>query len=334
MLFYKNYAKIYNNFNTKIKTMCYNVIMVKQTLKVITKIPLIAAIFAIILMGAKPAIAADVEEANTNFQVNVKESLTVSIGVDTSENSGDMDEFLRNTVNLSVKTNNSAGFTASMTMKTTETALKSGSNSLPTLTAGSTRGSFPANYWGYSFDDTAAGSATSNYAALVPSNATPITVLASNTSSGNRTFYFGAKGNSSTPSGTYIGTVVVSVVSGAIGPDNPITPVDPITPEQYNVSAYYPSRGGSSNGATVYSTVSGNTVTSEVTDGDNRCSIYGEGCNPGPLGELYDTYAKISNGSMLATALAITAGVTATSGIFFFVLAKRDDDDNEDEEEL
>jgi hypothetical protein len=221
-----------------------------------------------------------------------------------------------------------------MTMKTTETSLKNGTNSLPTLASGSTRGAFPANYWGYSVDDTAAGSAASNYAALVPSNAsTPITILTSNTSSGNRTFYFGAKGNSSTPSGTYTGTVVVSVVSGAIGPSNPITPTNPVTPNVYDFPVYQTSpAGGSSSGATYYATRSGNTTTTEVTAGDNRCNQYGV-CNPVAMGELYDTYAKISNGSMLATALAVTAATAATSGIFFFVLAKRDDDDDDDEDE-
>ena len=309
--------------------MCYNVIMVKQKQKVITKIILAVASLSTTLVGVKPIFAE--ETANTTFQVNVKESITVSITTPVTGATGDMDEFLRNQVDLSVNTNNVAGFTASMTMKTTETALKNGANSLPTLTTSSTRGSFPANYWGYSLDDTLAGSATSNYAALVSANATPITILTSNSSSGSRTFYFGAKGNSALPSGTYNGTVVVSVVSGVIDDTtNPITPTNPVKPSTYDVATYQPApAGGSSNGATYYATSSTTgdrtTTTTEVSDGDNRAAYVS------PLGELYDTYTGIVNGSLLATALAITASVAATSGVFFFALAKRDDDDEDED---
>lgn len=285
--------------------------------------------FLLVLMNINSTFAVD---ANTNFQVNVIDSLSVSVTTPSAWARGDMDEFLRNPVNVSVTTNNSAGFTATMSAKTTSTALTNTSNSsytLPTLTANSSRNAFPANYWGYSLDDTAAGSGTSTYRAMVASNATPITLLSSSSaSSGSKDFYFGAKGNAALPSGTYTGIVVINVVSGTNG-TTPSNPTNPATPNPSNdVAVYHPSpTGGSANGTTTYtqrSTASGNTTTTtEVTDGDNT-AMY----TP-PQGVMTNTLSNVVDNSALATGLALTATVAAASGMFMTIAARREGEDDE-----
>lgn len=277
-------------------------------------------------------------ESNTNFQVNVIESLSVSVTTPTTWASGNVDEFLRNPVNVSVTTNSSGGFTATMSSKTNSTALVNTSNAsytLPTLTANSTRSAFPANYWGYSLDDTAAGSGTSTYRAMTTPSS-PITLLTSNSaSSGSKDFYFGAKGNTALPAGTYTGIVVINVVSGATGTNNPVTPTNPATPNNSNdVAVYHASPvGGSTYGTTTYtqrSTASGNTTTTtEVTEGDNTFMYY-----TGPMGVMDTASSNISNTSAIATGLALAATVAATSGMFLVIAARREGEDEGDEDQL
>ena len=176
------------------------------------------------------------------------------------------------------------------------------------------------------------------------SSASPITIIDGATThktTGSQNIYFGAKGNASTASGTYTGTVIVSVVSGVIDNNNPITPTNPDTPADdtpnNNTATYTGSTGtgatqgvGSTSGAvgtTVYTTTSGNTTTTEVSAGDNR-SAYAS-----PQGERYETFSSIADGSLPITGLIMASSVAAVTGLTFFVLAYRDDDDDEDEEE-
>ena len=288
---------------------------------------------------------ASATEGGTTFQVNVKEVLSVSVATPTSWMAGNIDTFLLNKVSLNVTSNNSAGFVATMTTKTSNTSLTNTSKStftLPTLDAtsypsGVARNSFPANYWGYSFDDTDAGSGTSTYKALVGAGSTPITVLSSNTATtGNRDFYFGAKADATKAAGTYVGTVVINVVSGVKDENtNPTTPTNPVTPSNDEIAVYNPSPiGGSSNGTTSYSytNTSGgvSTTTTEVSDGNNVNSY--DNYTP-PQGVTYKTTSDVNGGISLATGLAVTASVAAASGMFFFILAKRKEDDEEEEEE-
>ena len=267
----------------------------------------------------------------TDFNVDVGEVLSVSITTPTTWAVGDVDTFLRNKVNINVVTNNSAGFTASMTMKTDETDLVNTAKNtitLPTLTANTTRSNFPANYWGYSLDDTEAGNNASTYRALVGSSGTPITILSSTTAStGNRDFYFGAKANATLGSGTYTGTVVISVVTGVISNTNPVTPVNPVTPNPTpntptydpttNVTSYtYNTNAGSGTSQTT-------TTTTNVNSGDAR-DVY-SGYVP-PQGVTRNTFANIANYSGLEIGLGLTAAIAASSGMFFLFAASRDDD--------
>ncbi|MBQ3320713.1 hypothetical protein IJG71_01095 [Candidatus Saccharibacteria bacterium] len=273
---------------------------------------------------------------NTNFTVNVIDSLSVSVTTPVSGATGDINQFLRNQVDLSVTTNNANGFTASMTAKTTSTSLVNNaqSSNLPTLASNNVvRSSFPANYWGYSLDDVVAsgGVDTSHYSAMVPSNtASPITLLSSNVAATmDKTFFFGAKANSSLPSGTYKGTVVISVVTDTIGPDNPVIPDNPAKPEDDTTGGT--GTYDSTNNRTVYSTTSTDAVagtTTTETRVDTGNTIY-----TGPMGATENINSHIVTNSALATGLGIAASVAAASGGFFFLVATRDEGDEEEEDE-
>ena len=340
--------------------------MVKQTPKVIVKNIVFSALSLAILFGANSAYAD--EPFNATFQVNVKETLSVSITRPSSGATGNINEFLRNDFEINVSTNNTDGFTASMYANIYESTVPltnttHSSSTLPTLTtsAGVARSSFPANYWGYSlgqytldgvtqdsytlngktYSETVVGNDSSLYYPMIPysSRSNPIVIMdgvatTPKSSSGTQNIYFGAKGDAGTRAGTYSGTVVVSVVTGGIDSNNPVTPSDPARPSDDNVSngAAYRSgtRGvGSSgtNGTTIYTTTSGDTTTTEISGGDNR------GAYANPQGERYETFSNVAEGSMPITGLVMASSVAAVTGFTFFIFAYRDDDDDDDEEE-
>ncbi|MBR2994548.1 hypothetical protein IKF32_01365 [Candidatus Saccharibacteria bacterium] len=282
---------------------------------------------------------------NTTFQVNVKESLSVSITTPSTWAVGDVDTFLRNKITVNVSTNNEYGFVASMTTKTSDTALNHVNNkgTIPTLASNATKSSFPVNRWGYSLNDTDPGNNSSTYSALVGVNGTPI-VLISNSQShtiNSRDVYFGAKANSTKASGTYTSTVVISVVTGS-APDNPpVNPTDPAVPDDTEEEPHYnPAPTGGSNGTTTYTYTrtsgSGSTATSttttQVSDGDNRNAYVGY-TPPQGVTNRSTTTENINGSSSLATGLAVTSAVAATSGTIFFILAQRKKDEEEDEDE-
>ena len=342
--------------------------MVKQTPKVISNIVTFLALALLTLTGVNPVFADT--PYNATFQVNVKETISVSITRPSSGATGGVGDFLRNDFAINVVSNNTEGFTASMyadiagnTVPLTNTSLSSAK--LPTLTnsSGIARSSFPANYWGYTlgqytldgtvqnsytlsgktYSETAAGNDSSNYYPMINSSASPIVIMDGATSpkrTGTQNIYFGAKGDNSTASGTYTGTVIVSVVSGGIDNNNPITPTNPDTPSDDtpndNAATYTGSTGtgatqgvgkSGTTGTTVYTTTSGNTTTTEISGGDNR-SAYA-----GPQGERYETFTNVTDGSLPVTGLVMASSVAAVTGFTFFIFAYRDDDDDDDEEE-
>lgn len=309
--------------------------------KIFIAIPvlLLAGILSSFIFPGFFPVSAD-DSANTTFQVNIQESLSVSITTPTSWATGDIDTFLRNTVGLEVSSNNANGFTASMSMQNSTNLTHSSKAGvvLNTLASSSTRSSFPANRWGYSlsnanfsgnettYGETNAGNASSSYYPLTTS-AAPITIL-KNTTSGtlSQSIYFGAKSDITKASGTYSGTVVINVVSGIINNDsssqdyNPITPTNPATDVRPD---------GSVTDATNHRIVSTTTTSREST---NTTTTTVNEYIP-PQGVTDSTSSNVYEGSMLTTALAATAGVAAASGLTFFILAKRKKDDDEDEEE-
>lgn len=302
------------------------------------------------------------ETTNTTFQVNVKESVSVSITTPSAGATGNVNTFLRNQIDLSVDTNSANGFTASMYSKDStnlsHNSLGSSYN-IPTLASSSTRGSFPADRWGYSlasaslsgntYGETSGGNDNSYYYPLVSTSGAPITVLsgASGTKTGTQSIYFGSKASAAKPSGTYSNTVVISVVTGVIDSNtNPATPTNPDTPStDTTIDDSYATYTGStgtgatqgvgssgSTGTTVYTVTSSNstnqteTTTTEITAGDNT-SAYPKG-----VSTLSDTNIADSSAS-LPLGLAVTAASAATTGLIFFIVAKKRDDDDEEEQQ-
>ena len=293
-------------------------------------------------------------ETSSDFEVKVAGTLSVSVTTPDEWAAGDAGTFLRNTVKLSVATNDGNGFTASMYSSNTTDLSNTSKRTvkLPTLASSTVKSSFPDNYWGYSlkngsynsntYGETDAGSASSRYYPLVSSSASPITVL-TGTSSAEQNIYFGAKANAAQAAGTYTGTVLISVVTGTVNDDssspsyNPTPPVNPATNNDTtaNQATWIPDQAASSDhtrGRTVYYTTSNSvadsttTTTTQVTTGDVRSSY------ANPAGVTTRTTSNI-NDSSLALGLATTASVAAASGIFFFILAKRREEDEEDEEQ-
>ena len=304
--------------------------MLKQKTKIRLGLVSFAAVLITVSCYFLPVSA---DTGNTNFEVNVQESLAVTITTPSSGATGNIGDFLRNEVVVSVFSNSSSGCTSSMKVNGSSTALAHASKentTIPTLSSISTRENFPANYWGYSLDDTTAGSTSSTYSAMQTTDIPlpNITWAAGTTGSNTQNIYFGAKADISKPSGTYTGTVVISVVTGADS-TTPATDNDTSgTNPTYDNTVY---TSDTPSGRTVYTTTSSDsqagtdTTTTIVSKGDTRATY----ANP----QGVNTVSNISSGSGLATGLAVTASIAAASGIFFFILAKRDDDDDEEEEE-
>lgn len=303
--------------------------------------------------------------SNTSFQVNVQDSIAVAVTTPSSGATGGINEFLRNTVNLEVNTNVANGFTASMYSRgdTNLTHEMLGSSYyIPTIDSASTRTSFPVNKWGYSlkstsldgktYGETDAGNNNSRYYPLTASTSEPIKVLTaeSGTKSGTQSIYFGAKANTEKPAGTYMNTVVISVVTGTIEENpsdlnyNPITPVNPATPttdlDSSNTVATYTGnnstigagisgRSGTTVNTIRSSTSANETTTTEISAGDNRSSY------APAQGVSMTTEANIAeSSSTIPVGLGITSIAAATAGAIFFILAKRDEDDDEEDDEV
>ena len=103
--------------STRPKFLCYNSIMLKTKTKV--RICFVGILSIAAGVHAGMIVATNAAESQTTFQVNVVESLSVSITAPRGGASGNINTFLRNTVSLSVTSNNANGFTASMYAKNT-----------------------------------------------------------------------------------------------------------------------------------------------------------------------------------------------------------------------
>lgn len=277
--------------------------------------------------------------ADATFQVNIQEVLSVSVTTPTEWAKGNVGDFLRNKVTLSVTSNNANGFTALMNTADNDSYLYHSSKAntvLQTLSSDNIlRSSFTANRWGYSIDDTdennGTGSNNSHYSKLVGANASPISLISNAQSTGanpitSRDIYFGTKSTLSQASGTYTGTIVFNVISGVLPVDNQ-DPPQPVIPNSPAVDGSSTPTYDSTNNRTVVTT-----VTDNQDDTTTKTTTVSEG-NVAPQGVTDSTSSNIYDGSMLATGLAVTASVAATSGIIFFILAKRKKDEEEEDEE-
>lgn len=344
----KNYKKISIKVLHETKWLCYNGTMLKTKTKVATGIvgiALVFSVFAFNILLSDSSSACSTSPCNTTFEVNVKESLAVTVSTDYSEGTGDVDQFLRNKISLSVATNNASGFAASMypsNYSTTNAPLVNAidsSKTIPTWTGStgyvcggsSACSNFPVNKWGYSLNDNSSYAGT--YYAMTGTSASPTTII-TGTGSGSKDIYFGAKADINQASGAYLGTVVISVVSGSTTPSTPSNPANPNDDNPTDTSGQSPATYDENNQRTVYTTVSSTgsgsstvtTTTTQVTPGDTT-SMYAPA-----QGESKYTESNISNGSQIATGLAVASAAAAASGMIFFILAKRRDDDDDEEE--
>lgn len=317
--------------------------MLKNKNKIYLFLSCIVAATTIFLSYSKSSVIA---EGNSDFKVDVGEILSVSVTSPTSYASGDPGIFLRNKVTVLVSSNNTEGFVAGISATKVDsvlmTNLKNGDYTIPTLVSdvtctssnpSATNGrcdNFTDNHWGYSLNESETA-----YNGLYKGVSSTIDEIFNSGTGDSREntktkdIYFGTKASSAV-SGTYTGTVNITVISGATTittePTNPATPEEPDQQDDdeatYTADVNYPT--DSNKGTTVYTTTDKangrKTETSQVTNGDNR-SIY-------PLGETEVTIG--SSGSDTATALAIAATVAATAGVIFFIAAKRDNDDDEE----
>lgn len=271
---------------------------------------------------------------DTTFEVNVREVLSVAITTPTTWANGNINTLLRNKVVLNVTSNNIDGFTASMISTDANSRLYHSSRSSEYLTPLSstnvTPASFTANSWGFSINDTDAGSSESQYNPVASASSAPTTLISQAQSTAStpitsRNIYFGAMSNISRASGTYSGTVTFYVVSGNINNDssdpdyNPNPPVNPATDVANGTT-----ETDATNSRTVSTVVTTNGNTSTTTTTVNEYVA--------PQGVTNSTSSNIYDGSMLTTGLAVTAAIAATSGLTFFILAKRKKDDDDEEE--
>ncbi len=298
---------------------------------------------------ATPSVSADElpsDSKNITFRAEIAEALTVTLqtpatwasgNVSTYDSTNDryVSDLLRNKVNVTIATNTEAGYSVSMYTQTNTNLLNQTDNTstISTLDKSYTASAFPANAWGYSIDDNASGSSSANYNAMSTS---AIPLFSSTTGATSQDVFFGAKADSSKPSGTYSKAVIFSAVTGVVTPTVPTNPVTPeVIADSNNSTATYNSApaGDSTAGATTYTTrtqsgsgtssVSGavNTTTTQVTKGDTTSSYQAAaGVNTSSDGE----------GTPLAATLAAAAVASAVAGVGFYALAKRNKDDDEE----
>ena len=298
-----------------------------------------------------------------DLQVNIAEALTITVTDPTTWADGSLintnpttnkleSDFLRNKVNVTAKSNNPYGVTVSMYTKdatdlrnTTSYSAGDPTSYIPTLSSNSTVSAFPTNYWGYSRThdpdgngDTTAGATTAVYKPLSTSAIQLFTTIGSGSNSGQEDVFFGAKADETKQSGTYTRTVYFAAVTGTINNDpsdpgyNPAIPDNPTETEPINDVAHF---SPTPTNQTSYTTRS--------TTGSGTSSVTGSmdvTTDDVTKGNVTDTYAKAygvtsssenNNGTAVATALTVAAGVSALSGIAFFLAAKRKKDDDEEE---
>lgn len=316
--------------------------MVRNTFTKINLLGGLAGLVAVTILASNFAAPARAAESTT-FTATVDEMLTVSLDKSATSTSGVTGNFLYNKIGLSVATNNTSGFSATMTTETATTALTNSAatsnNTIPAIASGTTytTSNFADNVWGYAVVNSGANYTTGTYAGVAAKNASSPSLIINSgqsTSVVERDIYFGAKATSAKASGTYKNSVVISVVSGVnttTKPDETKT----VTPSTDSNSSDNTATYDSTTTQTAYTrtnnaagTNSGLTTT-QVTSGNTTTHTYAD---PRGVTETTNTVASINEGTPLATGLAVTAGVAATAGIIFFIIAKRKRDEEDEEE--
>ena len=154
-------------------------------------------------------------EYKATLSASVNESNASINGTEIIESS---DETAEHNINLKINTTNKTGYTATFSSKTDETALLNTNPAINTkidsISSNYALANFPANTWGYRFDDNAVFSP-------IPAKSASVNLIKTtekSTSEENHNIKLGMKLNSSLKPGNYENRLIVSVVS------NPYTP--------------------------------------------------------------------------------------------------------------
>ena len=154
-------------------------------------------------------------EYKATLSASISESTASIDGTEIIESS---DETAEHEINLKINTTNKTGYTATFSSKTDETALLNTNPAINTkinsISSNSSLTNFPANTWGYRFDDDAVFSPIPAQSA----SANLIKTTEKTTGAENHSIKLGMKLNSSLKPGNYENRLIVSVVS------NPYTP--------------------------------------------------------------------------------------------------------------
>ena len=144
------------------------------------------------------------------LSASISESTASIDGTEIIESS---DETAEHEINLKINTTNKTGYTATISSKTEETALLNTNPAINTkinsITSTYSLANFPANTWGYRFDDNVDFSP-------IPAQSAPVNLIKTtekSTEEENHNIKLGMKLNSSLKPGNYENRLIVSVVS-------------------------------------------------------------------------------------------------------------------------
>lgn len=154
-------------------------------------------------------------EYKATLSASINETTAAIDGTEIIESS---DETAEHEINLKINTTNKTGYTATISAKTEETALLNTNPAINTkinsISSTYSLANFPANTWGYRFDDNVDFSP-------IPAQSAPVNLIKTtekSTEEENHNIKLGMKLNSSLKPGNYENRLIVSVVS------NPYTP--------------------------------------------------------------------------------------------------------------
>ena len=149
-------------------------------------------------------------EYKATLSASINESTASIDGTEIIESS---DETAEHEINLKINTTNKTGYTATISSKTEETALLNTNPAINTkinsITSTYSLANFPANTWGYRFDDNVDFSP-------IPAQSAPVNLIKTtekSTEEENHNIKLGMKLNSSLKPGNYENRLIVSVVS-------------------------------------------------------------------------------------------------------------------------
>ncbi|MBQ6593550.1 hypothetical protein IJI00_00555 [Candidatus Saccharibacteria bacterium] len=264
-----------------------------------------------------------VSAAGTDFKISVQDEITVNI--DEPVNVENSYGAIIKKVGISVSSN-SDGYTATMSTATNENRLIEVNNSSLYFNMLGNEFSITSasmdNMWGWNVvNKGAAIPVTYDGMATAEEEIGSYVLAGTQATTTEKDIYFAAKPTATTSAGTYTNSVVISVVAGYTPPEDAAsTPTN--TANTSSVARVSRTLNVASDTGDDEESTSSKSSVSVNTTNNSQYDSYDD-----PLGE---TSTSINEGTPLATGLAVTAGVAATTGIILFAIAKRKEDDDED----